>query len=81
MGLPYPTVLSYLGEKSRLPRVDVAVRIARELGVTVEYLVTGSDSPLRIPAEKEALFEEMGRLPRKVQEALLDLVRRFSEIL
>lgn len=36
--------LSYIDARERTPAVDVAVRIAQALGVTVEYLVTGKDS-------------------------------------
>ncbi len=31
----------YLGSQSSMPPADVAVRLAKVLGVTVEYLVTG----------------------------------------
>ena len=34
----------YLGRRESMPPADVAVRLAQALGVTVEYLVTGSDS-------------------------------------
>ena len=44
INLPYSTVLSYLGTAERLPRVDIAVKMAQELGVSVEYLVTGKNS-------------------------------------
>jgi len=37
------TLDNYLSVRGRMPAADVAVRIARVLGVTVEYLVTGSD--------------------------------------
>jgi len=35
---------TYLGKQASMPPVDVAVRIASALGVTVEYLVSGDDS-------------------------------------
>lgn len=38
------TLESYVDAKERMPAADVAVRLAQALGVTVEYLVTGSDS-------------------------------------
>ena len=34
----------YIGVQKSMPPADVAVRIAKALGVTVEYLVEGSDS-------------------------------------
>lgn len=38
------TLESYVDAKERMPAADVAVRLAQALDVTVEYLVTGSDS-------------------------------------
>ena len=38
------TLDNYLNVRERMPTADVAVKIARALGVSVEYLVTGSPS-------------------------------------
>ena len=38
-GLKKHTIDNYLSARARMPAADVAVRIARALGVTVEYLV------------------------------------------
>jgi transcriptional regulator with XRE-family HTH domain len=35
----------YLGVRESMPPADAAVRIAKALGVTVEYLVNGAESP------------------------------------
>lgn len=35
---------TYVRTKSSMPPADTAVKIARALGVTVEYLVTGEDT-------------------------------------
>ena len=40
------TFLSYIDSRGYLPNVETAVKIARALGVSVEYLVTGEDSQL-----------------------------------
>ncbi|MDR3342646.1 MAG: helix-turn-helix domain-containing protein [Treponema sp.] len=42
-GIKYQTLRSWVS-KDILPRVDDGVKIAKELGVTVEYLVEGTDS-------------------------------------
>ncbi|MDR3170277.1 MAG: helix-turn-helix domain-containing protein [Treponema sp.] len=42
-GIKYQTLRSWVS-KDILPRVDDAVKIAGELGVTVEYLVMGTNS-------------------------------------
>ena len=43
-GLKKHTIDNYLSVRGRMPSADAAVRIARVLGVSVEYLVTGSDT-------------------------------------
>jgi transcriptional regulator with XRE-family HTH domain len=48
-GVKKKTIDSYLGIRSYKPSVDAAVNIAKALGVTVEYLVTGTDSPKERP--------------------------------
>jgi transcriptional regulator with XRE-family HTH domain len=44
-GIKKGTIDGYLREKGYTPSVDIALRIARALGVTVEYLVTGNENP------------------------------------
>ena len=43
-GIKKETIDSYLSARSQLPNVDTGVKIAKALGVSVEYLVTGEDS-------------------------------------
>ena len=43
-GISRNTVNNYLTGHNSLPTADTAVKIAQALGVTVEYLVNGSDS-------------------------------------
>jgi transcriptional regulator with XRE-family HTH domain len=42
-GISRHTLDNYLNVRSHIPAADVAVKIARALGVSVEYLVTGVD--------------------------------------
>ena len=42
-GVKKHTIDTYLSTRGRMPAADVAVRIAGVLGVSVEYLVTGSE--------------------------------------
>ena len=42
-GVKKTTIDSYLGARCYTPSVEAAVSIAKVLGVTVEYLVTGTD--------------------------------------
>ena len=43
IGVSHTTMSSWIN-RDRLPKVDLAVKIARALGVSVEYLVTGKES-------------------------------------
>lgn len=43
-GVNNNTFLSYVDARGSLPNVEIGVKIAKALGVSVEYLVTGEDS-------------------------------------
>jgi transcriptional regulator with XRE-family HTH domain len=43
-GIVKATLDCYLGARANMPLADAAVKIARALGSTVEYLITGQDS-------------------------------------
>jgi len=43
-GIKKHTLDNYLSTRGRMPSAEVAVRIARVLGVSVEYLVTGEET-------------------------------------
>jgi transcriptional regulator with XRE-family HTH domain len=69
-GIKKQTIDSYLNVQSCMPSADAAVAIARALGVTVEYLVTGEEKkqktvqyPIeaKIVAEITAQMEERNR--------------------
>ena len=61
-GVKKKTIDSYLTARSYTPSVETAVRIAKALGVSVEYLVTGKDTIKDIP---------ISSLPRDIQEIVL----------
>jgi len=48
-GIKKKTIDSYLSNRGYSPSVEAAVSIAKALGVSVEYLVTGIDSPKDVP--------------------------------
>jgi transcriptional regulator with XRE-family HTH domain len=43
-GVKKNTIDNYLSNHERMPAADVAVRLARVLGISVEYLVTGEET-------------------------------------
>jgi transcriptional regulator with XRE-family HTH domain len=44
-GIPKATLECYLGTRANRPSADAALKIARSLGVTVEYLMAEHNSP------------------------------------
>jgi len=44
-GISRHTLDNYLNVRKHIPTIDVAVKIAEVLGVSVEYLATGKESP------------------------------------
>jgi transcriptional regulator with XRE-family HTH domain len=57
-GISRHTLDNYLNVRERMPTADVAVKIARALGVSVEYLVTGEEKS----QEKSSLGPEIRSL-------------------
>lgn len=83
-GIPASTLSSYKGA-NRYPRADEAARIARALGVTVEYLVTGADSTDPWLREHRQLVDDLKMLtPESLadQEAAIHAIaeRRRREL-
>ena len=44
INVPYTTTLAYLDKREVMPNAEIAVRIAKVLNVSVEYLVTGHEN-------------------------------------
>lgn len=83
-GIKKKTLDSYLGAHGYTPSVDNAVSIAKTLGVTVEYLVTGADgrkdrplSSLHSDVQEIALVSE--RLNSRDRSIVLGLVRLLRD--
>lgn len=77
VGISYSTFLSYIDARSVLPNVETAVKIANVLGVSVEYLVTGSDDSNKSSHEEEILLANFRRLSKSNRQNLL----KISEVL
>ena len=78
-GIAKRAIDHYLAEKYTEPTAETAVKIAKELGVSVEYLVTGKNSeiPDTIKPEIINLIRDMNHLPDKDIEFIKEMVRRF----
>ena len=83
-GISRHTLDNYLNVRENMPTADVAVKIAKALGVSVEYLVTGEESQ----QEKSALgtearvliqnFKLLGEDDRKMIIAIIQLFKNHN---
>lgn len=60
-----------------LPRADVAVKIAKALDVTVEYLVTGHISTIDETDELAYTVSRLSEKKRRVVQAVVDSLAMF----
>jgi len=84
-GVKKKTIDSYLGTRGYKPSAETAVSLAKALGVTVEYLVAGTDSSARnrqlssfhSDTQEIALISE--RLNSKDRATILGLARLLKD--
>lgn len=70
----------YLGTQGSMPPADVAVRLAKALNVTVEYLVTGENSGKKEDFHKNVLLErQFQNLSPSARQFIEKTIRLFSE--
>jgi len=88
-GIPKQTIDKYLLTGGTMPPADKAVVIAMALGVTVEYLITGSKIPIQkapshhLSPEMRSIanyVEPLSREKRKiVKNAVIEMVKLFQQ--
>jgi transcriptional regulator with XRE-family HTH domain len=77
------TLDSYLGIRGYTPSAEAAVRIAKALGVSVEYLVegreNGQDRPLSsLPGDIQAIVKTLEHLNGKDRQVVLTLANSLK---
>ena len=85
-GINRRTIDNYLRVDGSMPSADAAVRIAKALGVTVEYLITGNElqgqktSPL-LPDPRVILksLESLNKRDRKIVYNLINSLKEIEE--
>ena len=75
-GISRRTIDQYLASAAKMPSAENAVKIAKVLGVSVEYLVNGTETT-KSPSQKETEQNQL-RLYRKYHN-LIEKMERFSE--
>ena len=82
-GISRHTLGNYLSVRERIPTADVAVKIAKALGVSVEYLVTGEENPQEKPAighEIRALIQNFKLLSENDRKMVLGIIQVFKNL-
>lgn len=83
-GITKRAIDSYVGAESCMPSAEVAVRLAKVLGVSVEYLVTGEDgnngfSNPESDKNVRLLMKIFSELSDKEQKLLISFARTMKE--
>ena len=70
----------YLGTQQSMPPADVAVKLAKVLNVSVEYLVTGRNPEYHAQANKfTAIEHDLDALPQSVIESVSAMIHTLAE--
>ena len=70
----------YIGSQESMPPADVAVRLAKALNVTVEYLVTGEKSTAeKTHAENFQLEKDLNKVSQETKKFLEMTIHLFAE--
>jgi len=77
-GINKRAIDTYVRTKSSMPPADTAVRIAKALGVTVEYLVTGED--LSIPKEVSIIARNILTLNKRDKILITALLKTMNNV-
>ena len=69
-GITKRTMDSYVGSNASMPSADIAVRLAKVLGVSVEYLVTGEKKETALSNQERHLLSCFEKLSEREKKAL-----------
>jgi transcriptional regulator with XRE-family HTH domain len=83
-GIKKHTLDNYLNTHNSLPNAETAVKIARALGVSVEYLVTGTEWKTRnlqppLPPDMQLLVATADKLSIENRRLAIKLVKTLKE--
>jgi len=81
-GLKKHTIDNYLSVRGRMPSADAAVRIARVLGVSAEYLITGYETAeTKDTSHFSPEIRQMARIVENLKPDNQRIVQLFVETL
>lgn len=79
IGVPYGTILSYVNHQECIPNVYIGYKIAKELNVTLEYLVTGKPEYNYI-RQYLPLYKELISLSPSVIKSFEKIIHSYYEL-
>ena len=79
IGVPYGTMLSYVNQRECIPNVYIGYKIAKELNVTLEYLVTGKPEDNYIK-QYLTIYKELISLPLSVINSFGKIIHSYYEL-
>ena len=75
-GITKRAIDTYVGSRGCMPSADVAVRLAKVLGVTVEWLVTG-ENDIKTDEDIQSLIHYFSHLTDRDKKLILDLAKNM----
>jgi transcriptional regulator with XRE-family HTH domain len=81
-GISRHTPDNYLNVRENMPTADIAVKIAKTLGVSVEYLVIGEDSQTEKFTQRSkarALIQNFNLLSEKDQKMIIAITQLIKD--
>lgn len=78
-GISKNTLDNYLSGQKSIPNAENAIKIARCLGVSAEYLVTGKPACGKYPALPEPLLQKMAQLGKRDLAVITQVVNALAE--
>ena len=70
---------SYVGSRGCIPSADIAVKIAKVLGTSVEYLVTGEAPSVQIVVPENSALKHINSYESKAERKLIKNFINLSE--
>lgn len=70
---------SYVGSRGCIPSADIAVKIAKVLGTSVEYLVTGEAPSVQIVVPENSALKHINSYKSKAERKLIKNFINLSE--
>lgn len=77
--IAYPTLLTYVNSKKIIPKADVALKIAKALNTSVEFLFDGVEPDYSKIIPHYPTLEELRTLPPAIQKNITELVHNLFE--